>query len=148
MLPIICNQATLYVLVFGFILFLSWHILLFVLCFIPKNIIQIWQDKTDGSSLTVDIFMLEKCGSDFNFFYLASTNLEVWGSQFKSLSHIPSTSNTDYKSLSPILRRECNFPKSKIITSGKQLKTSDTYVRFWIFMGQRRSMSQQLQTQW
>ena len=53
--------------------------------------------------------MLENCGSDFNFFYLASTNLEVWGSQFKSLSHIRSTSTADYKSLSPALQKERIF---------------------------------------
>ena len=73
--------------------------------------------------------MLENCGSDFNFFYLASTNLEVWGSQFKSLSHIRSTSTADYNSLSPALRKECNFYYF-LILSGKKFKTCDINGRF------------------
>jgi len=70
----------------------------------------LWKRLGRKRLLTKDIFMLDNCGADYNFFYLASTNLEVWGSQFKSLSHVPSTSTADYNSLSPALRRECRCP--------------------------------------
>jgi hypothetical protein len=83
--------------------------------------------------------MLEKCGTDFNFFYLASTNLEVWGSQFKSLSHIRSTSNTDYKSLSPVLRRECK-KKNLVTFSGEKFAFDNINGRFRIIMGEWRGM--------
>lgn len=68
--------------------------------------------------------MLDNCGADYNFFYLASTNLEVWGSQFKSLSHVPSTSTADYNSLSPALRRECKGFK-KVTKSGEKFSVGD-----------------------
>lgn len=91
--------------------------------------------------------MLKKCGIDFNFFYLASTNLEVWGSQFKSLSHNPSSSNPNYQSLSPILRKECRI-RFFVIPSGEKFEVGDSDWRLRVFVGQRRSVSEQLQTQW
>lgn len=52
--------------------------------------------------------MLEKCALDYHFFYLSSTNLEVWGSQFKStsLNPISPQQRKDFRNLNPALRKE------------------------------------------
>lgn len=50
--------------------------------------------------------MLQKCSEDFNFYFLASTNLEVWGTQFKSLSINCGNNKKLYNSLNPDLIQE------------------------------------------
>lgn len=85
--------------------------------------------------------MLEKCASDYNFFFLASTNLEVWGNQFKSFPMIQNTEDPLYNSMIPGLKHERKFVNCY---SGEQFPTDYFDGRFRNFLGQRASLFEQL----